>query len=175
MKIWNLDKYGYWVIKTGCQKLKRAWNVAPLLQIVQKICENYCPRLFLSIGEFWWLNELWFKRSIQKFTVSCINTHHDVIDLVNHEMVKNTKTWISWELNIIFLQNKILNQCLIWHILRSYCFVVEISFKFQVRLIDLSLSAFQIIYSLQIDNGIWKCVNSSGTGIFKNQFIVHDQ
>ena len=23
--------------------------------------------------------------------VSCTNTHHDVADLVNHEMVKNTK------------------------------------------------------------------------------------
>ena len=27
--------------------------------------------------------------------VSCTNTHHDVTDLVNHEMVKNTKTLIS--------------------------------------------------------------------------------
>ena len=25
----------------------------------------------------------------------CLNTHHDVIDLVNHGMVKNTKTNIS--------------------------------------------------------------------------------
>ena len=26
---------------------------------------------------------------------SCTNTHHDVTDLINHEIVKNTKTWIS--------------------------------------------------------------------------------
>ena len=26
------------------------------------------------------------------YSVSCTNTHHDVTDLVNHEMVKNTKT-----------------------------------------------------------------------------------
>ena len=27
--------------------------------------------------------------------VSCSNTHHDVTDLVNHGMIKNTKTGIS--------------------------------------------------------------------------------
>ena len=41
--------------------------------------------------------------------VSCNNTHnieYDITDLVNHEMVKNTETWISWEQNINFLWNK---------------------------------------------------------------------
>ena len=38
--------------------------------------------------------------------VSCTNTYHDVTDLVNHEIVKNTKTWISREQNMTFLQNK---------------------------------------------------------------------
>ena len=53
--------------------------------------------------------------------VSCTNTYRDVSDLVNHGMVKNTKTWISWELNIIFLRNKkIINLCFRWHILRSF-------------------------------------------------------
>ena len=60
--------------------------------------------------------------------VSCTNTHHDVTDLINHRMVKNTKYWISWERNTTFLQNKkILKQCLRWHILRSYCFVAEVT------------------------------------------------
>ena len=55
--------------------------------------------------------------------VSCTNIYHDVTDLVNHEMVKNTKSWISWERNITFLQNKkILNLCIILHSLRSYHF-----------------------------------------------------
>ena len=64
--------------------------------------------------------------------ISCTNTHRDVTDLVNHGMVKNTKTWISWERNIIFLRNKkILNLCFRWHILRSYCFVVEVTFKWK--------------------------------------------
>ena len=34
-------------------KLKRTWNLAPVFQIVQKIPENYCPCLFLSIGQVW--------------------------------------------------------------------------------------------------------------------------
>ena len=64
------------------------------------------------------------------YLVSCTNTHRDVTDLVNHGMVKNTKAWISWEQNIFFLQNKrILNLCFRWHILRSYCFVAEVTFK----------------------------------------------
>ena len=62
--------------------------------------------------------------------VSCSNTHCDITDSVNHGIVKNTKTYISWERNIIFLRNKkILNLYLRWHILRSYHFVVEVTFK----------------------------------------------
>ena len=62
--------------------------------------------------------------------VSCTNTHRDVTDSLNHGMVKNTKTWISWEQNIIFLWNKkILNLCCRWHILRSYHLVAEVTFN----------------------------------------------
>ena len=39
--------------------------------------------------------------------ISCTNAHHDVTDLVN---------------------KKILNMCFGWHILRSYNFVVEVTF-----------------------------------------------
>ena len=75
--------------------------------------------------------------------ISCTNTHRDVTDLVNHGMVKNTKTWISWERNIIFLWNKkILNLCFKWHILRSYRFVVEVTFKH--------------LYSLICDNWVYR-------------------
>ena len=34
---------------------------------------------------------------------SCTSSQHDVTDLVNHGMVKNTKTEISRERNITFL------------------------------------------------------------------------
>ena len=63
--------------------------------------------------------------------VSCTNIHHDVKYLLNHGMLKTTKTWISWVENITFLQNKkILSLCLRWHILRSYCFLVEVTFNY---------------------------------------------
>ena len=51
-------------------------------------------------------NVWWFKRYIQKCTVSRTNTHHDVTDLVNLGMIKNIKAWISREQNITFLWNK---------------------------------------------------------------------
>ena len=67
-------------------------------------------------------------------SVLCTNTHHNVTDLVNHGMVKNTKTWVSWKRMITFLWNKkILNLCLRWHILRSYRFLAEVTFKVCVR------------------------------------------
>ena len=63
-------------------------------------------------------------------TVTCSNTHYDVTDLVNLEMVKNAKTWLSWERNITFLQNKkIISLSLWWRIVRNYNFVVEVTFK----------------------------------------------
>ena len=69
----------------------------------------------------------------KRLLISCTNTHRDVTDSGNHGMVKYTKTWISWERNIIFLRNKkILNLCLRWHILRSYRFVAEVTFKREI-------------------------------------------
>ena len=65
------------------------------------------------------------------YPVLCTNIHHDVTDFVNHRMVKNTKTWISWIRNIIFLW-QILNLYLRWHILRSYRFLAEVTFKVQI-------------------------------------------
>ena len=63
-------------------------------------------------------------------SVSCTNTHYEITDLVNHGMVKNTKTWISQEQNLTFWWNKkICNQCFRWHILRSDGFVAEITFN----------------------------------------------
>ena len=71
--------------------------------------------------------------TVQKiYSKMCLNIHHDATDSVNHGMVKNTKTWISWERNIIFLRNKkILNLCLRWHIFSSYRFVAEGTFHTQ--------------------------------------------
>ena len=57
----------------------------------------------------------------EMYLALCTNTHCDVTDLINDGMVKNTKTRISLEQNIIFLWNeKVLNLCVRWHILRGY-------------------------------------------------------
>ena len=62
--------------------------------------------------------------------VSCRNTHHNIKDLVNHGMVKNTKTWnISRTEHGFSMKQKILNLCLIWHILRSYRFVADVTLR----------------------------------------------
>ena len=137
MKHWNLRILGYWALGQ-VTKLKRTWNLAIVSQTVQTITENYCPCLYLSTGQVWWLHDLWFKRYIQKCTLShLLNTHRGVTDLVNQGMVKNTKTWISWERNITFLQNKKF-LCIRWHILRSYHSVTEVTFKFLLSVIRIS-------------------------------------
>ena len=72
---------------------------------------------------------------------SCTNTHRDVTDLVNPGMVKNTKTRISWERNIIFLRNRIDR----WHILKSYCFVAEVTLTRTLSFIDYARSICSVV------------------------------
>ena len=89
--------------------LKRTWYVALVLQIAQKNSWKLFLKLTLVIS---------------------INYPSFVNDLVNHGMVKNTKTWISRERNITFLKNKkILKLCLRWHILRNYRFLAQVTFN----------------------------------------------
>ena len=105
------------------------WNLAPVFHIVQKIRENYCPCLYLSIGPVWWLNKLWFKRYIQKCTLFHVLILTMTSDLVNCGTFQNTDIWTSQEQNTTFLQNKkILNLHLRWLILRN-CFVAEVIFN----------------------------------------------
>ena len=67
-------------------------------------------------------------------------------------LVKNTITWISWERNIIFLWNKkILNLCLRWHILRSYCFVAEVTFKHGILSMDAAPKEINRLISRAVD------------------------
>ena len=87
------------------------------------------------------------------FLVQCwtLETHHDVTDLVNHGIVWNTKTWISWERNITFLwSKKIINLCLKWHILRSYRFVAEVTFNEDNMKADLEIQKFRQIDMLLV-------------------------
>ena len=128
-KHWNLDMIGYWVIGAVCL-MEKDLELTPSPPNYSNL-KKYCSCLYLSIGIVWWLKVLWFKKDIQKCTISCTHTHDDVTDgSSNHGMAKTTKTWMSWELNITFPRNKkILNLCLRWHIFRSYRFVAEVTFK----------------------------------------------
>ena len=89
----------------------------------------------------------------QMHPISCTNTHHDFTDLVNHWIRKNTKTWISQEQKITFLWNKkTFYLFLRWHILRSSCFVAEVTFK---RI----LWPGQLCYNFFISGGLTQLVN----------------
>ena len=72
-------------------KLKRIWNLAPVLQVVQKFPENYCLAYINQLPKFSDLISCRSKEFSKMHLVSCTNTHHDVTDLVNHEMVKTQK------------------------------------------------------------------------------------
>ena len=71
-------------------ELKRTWNLAPVFWTVPKISEKYGPCLYLSTDWVWWVNGLWFKRYIEKCTVSRTNIYNDTTDLVKHRF---GKTW----------------------------------------------------------------------------------
>ena len=102
--------------------MKRTWNLVPVLQRFMKVILVYIYRL----AKFGGLMSCGSKDILKN--APCLM--HDITDLVNHGLVKNTKHWISWEQNRTFLQKKkILNLCLRCHILRSYCFVAEVTFK----------------------------------------------
>ena len=98
-------------------------------------CSNNLWKLLLLLICINWPSLVTYWVVVQKIyskmhPVLCNNTHHDATDLVNHGIVKNAKTWISSKWSIIFLRNKkIFNLCLRWHILRSYCFLAEVTFK----------------------------------------------
>ena len=77
------------------------------------VCYKKCPMLscfincvFNSFEISYWMYFVVIERKKKKHLVSCTNTHHDVTGLVNHGMVKNTKTGISGGQNITFLQNR---------------------------------------------------------------------
>ena len=132
MKQWNFDITGYWIIRAGCSTEKDL-ELIPTLPNYSKDSWK-CPFLPLLKSINWpSLVTQWFvvQNIYSKMhLVSCSNIHRGVTDLLNHKMAKNTKTWISWQQNITFLwRKKILNLFFRWHILKSYCFVAEVTFK----------------------------------------------
>ena len=96
MKHWNIDIIGYWVNGAGCSIEKDLeHNPSP------PNCSKDSWKLFITTN---WLSLM--TQWVVVHPVSCTNTHHDVTDLVNHGMVKNTKTWLFWERNKTFPRNK---------------------------------------------------------------------
>ena len=79
----------------------------------------------------WWvvLQKIYKKTHL----VSCTNTHRDVTYLVNCEIVKNIKTWISGKL---FYRIKIFNLCPRWYLLRSYHFVEDFTFNLHASILS---------------------------------------
>ena len=125
MKHWKLDKIGYWEIGAGCL-IEIGLELSPSPPNRSKDFRKMIPScLDLSTKS----PEFLIQKVYSKIhPVLCTNSHHDVTDLVNHGMVKNTKTWISRERNITLLWNKkISNLCLRWYILRSYRFAAEVT------------------------------------------------
>ena len=130
MKHWNLDIIGYWVIGEGYW-IKMTKNVAP-------VCSWKLLLLLISIN---WPNLVteWVvvqkccgcgsKKYSKMHPVSCTDTHHNVTDFVNHGMVKNTKTWISWKRKTFSLRSKkihfwLIIMLLVWlHQSSNSCFV----------------------------------------------------
>ena len=109
--------------------LKRAWNLPLVLKLFKWPVKIIAHAYIYQLAEFGDLMSCGSKIYSKMHPVLCTNTHHDVTDLVNHVMVKTTKSWISWELNVTFQQNKkMLNLCLRWYILRNY-FVAELTYK----------------------------------------------
>ena len=81
-------------------KLKRTYKLAPIFDKVIALAYVY------QLAKFGVLMSCGSKYISKNAPLSCTNTDHDVTDLVNHRMFKNTKTSISWERNITFLRNK---------------------------------------------------------------------
>ena len=129
-KHWKLDIIVYWVIGAGCQ-IEKGLKLSPTPPNCSKDFRKMLP-LLISINSPNLVDKWVVVQKIysKMHPVSCNNTHHDVTDLVNHGIVKKTKTLISREQNITFPWNKkILKLCLWLHILRSYRFVAEVTFN----------------------------------------------
>ena len=113
-----------WLVIHGLRqaaKLKRDWNFALVFQIVQIIPENYLPCWYRSIGQIWWLNEMWFKKYNQKCTV-----FHALVIFIMRSQIWQILRWLRKH-NLECLENgkktfykikKIISLWLRWHILR---------------------------------------------------------
>ena len=137
--------------------MKRVWNLSQSSKSFKRLLK-LISLLYLSTGQVWWLNELWFKRYIQKCTLS-----HVLILIMtskiwlSHGMVKNTKTWISWELNTTFLKSKkIFNLCLRLNILGSLFEIQFHSLHAPMHKEKNDKSVLEIIFPGSLKRSFWE-------------------
>ena len=59
----TLETWRNWLLSNWSRLLNsNGSGTQPSPPFVQKSSEKYCPCLYLSIDQDWWVNELWFKR-----------------------------------------------------------------------------------------------------------------
>ena len=92
MKHWNIGIFGYWVIGAVCWIEKDQEPSSSLSN-----CSKGYWKLFYVLISINWPSLVTSWLVVQKIyskmhLISCTNTHHDITGLVNHGMVKNTKT-----------------------------------------------------------------------------------
>ena len=120
MKHWNLDIVGYWGIWADC-KIEKDLEPNPSPPNFSKVS--------WPIDQVWRLNELWFKRYSQKCTLS-----HVLILIVTLQILQilgllkiKIFDYLENGIQLFYEIKKFLNYA--WHILKSYCFVGEVTFN----------------------------------------------
>ena len=115
---------GYWVTGPGCYIEKNLeLSRSPLN------CSKDSWKLLTMFVSLNWPSFVTYWVVVQKILskmhpFSCTAIHQGVTKLVNHGIIKNTKTWISWEGNIHFLRNNLYNILNLWLRWRIYEFIV---------------------------------------------------
>ena len=95
----------FWFNAADLKLISLISKLSPILQIVQTIPENYCSSLYLSIGQVWWLNELWFKIYIQKCILSF------VLILIMTSQIWYFMGWLKYkDLNILKTEHIFFNE-----------------------------------------------------------------
>ena len=105
-KYWKLRRN--WLLSNWSRLVnwKRPGTYPQSSKSLKRFQKNIDLAYIYQLTNFSWWKSCGLKDISNMHPVSFTNTHHDIRDLVNHRMFKNTKTWTSQERNITFLWNK---------------------------------------------------------------------
>ena len=117
--------------------MKKTLNLAPVLQVVQNIPENYFPCLYLSIDQVWWFNlinlsELFIIRKYVKIRFKNRGSPWYFLSSRDQQIKKITKNKQKWLFLYTFLASffmAFLSQKLIYTINTWFNFVLGSFFK----------------------------------------------